>query len=88
MQDIPDMKPAIPYICAMGVLGIVLSFLVIIGASKIPRCMIYSMIVITFVLLVVGIIASVLLKAYIMAVVIAIVLAVWLCILCCLRKQL
>jgi hypothetical protein len=88
MKDIPNMRPAIPIICAMGALGIVLSFLVIIGASKIPKCMIYSMIAITFVLLVIGIIVSIIFKVYTMAIIIAIVLAVWLCIFCCLKKQL
>jgi hypothetical protein len=88
MKDIPNMRPAIPYILAMGVLAIVLSFLVIIGASKIPKCMIYSMIVITFVLLVVGIVVSVIFKVYAMAITIGIVLAIWICIFCCLRKQL
>lgn len=82
------MKPAIPYVFAMGALAIILAFLVIIGVSRIPKCMIYSMIVITFLLLVVGIAISVIYKVYAMAITLGIVLAIWLCIFCCLRKQL
>jgi len=88
MKDIPNMKPAIPIILGMGALAIILSFLVIIGASKIPKCMIYSMIAITFILMILGIVVSIIYKVYVMAIIIAVVLAIWLCIFCCLRKQL
>lgn len=82
------MTPAIPYIVAMGAFAIILAFVVIILTSKAPKCMIYSMIVLNFVLLLGGIVSSIIFQVYQAALILGIVMAVWACVLFCLRKQL
>ena len=53
------MASAIPYICLMGLFSLILSVVLVIAISKIPRIVIYGMIVLTFVLIAVGIVGGI-----------------------------
>lgn len=55
----PSMASAIPYICLMGLFSLILSVVLVIAISKIPRIVIYGMIVLTFVLIAVGIVGGI-----------------------------
>ncbi len=57
-SQFPNLLPAVPYIILMSIFALVLSLVIVIAISKIPKVMIYGIMVLTFFLIVGGIVGG------------------------------
>lgn len=76
-RPFPSLTGAIPYICLMGIFSLILSIVLVIAISKIPKIVIYGTIAITFILIVVGIIAGLVTGVVALAIACAVFGLVW-----------
>lgn len=91
MNEFPDLLKAVPFIILMSVFALILCVLIVIAISKIPKVVIYGMLVMTFLLVVIGIIAGVVLGLMELVIICAIFGLIWgilvAVLLCCFRDQ-
>lgn len=87
----PNLIPAIPAIIIMGLFSLVVSLVIIIAISKFAKCLVYSMIGITFLIIFGGIIAGPILQIYELTAISAFIGIIWFISLavlfCCFRGQ-
>jgi len=57
-ESFPDLLQALPWIIFMSIFALVLSLVLVIAISKIPKIIIYSLIGFTFLLIVAGIVGG------------------------------
>lgn len=81
------MKPAIPTIIGMIILSIILAIVFMCLLSKFPKCMFYSMLAFTAIVLIVLTIVMFVSGAIVVGVILLILLLLYGCFLCCSREQ-
>ena len=85
--DLENLKPAIPTIVGMIGLAIVLSIIFMCMLSRFPKCMFYTMLILTAILLIALIIAMFAAGSIVGGVLLLIVLLIYGCFLCCCREE-
>lgn len=87
----PSLSGAIPYILMMGLFSLILSVVLVIAISKIPKFVIYGTIIVTFILIVIGFIGGLVIGEPALSIVCGIFGLVWTLLVvimfCCWRQQ-
>ena len=84
--DIENLKPAIPTIVGMIALAIVLSIIFMCMLSRFPKCMFYTMLIFTAIILIALTIAMFVAGSVVGGIILLIVLLIYGCFLCCSRE--
>lgn len=91
MNEFPNLLQAAPYIILMSVFALVLSLVIVIAISKVPKVIIYGLIVFTFLLIAAGIIGGLVMGVMELAIVCGIFGLIWgilvAVMFCCFKEQ-
>jgi hypothetical protein len=88
----PSLSGAIPYILLMALFSLILSVVLVIAISKVPKVVVYGTIILTFILIVVGFIAGLIIGEIALTIICGVFGFIWtilaLVMFCCWRDQL
>ncbi len=83
----PDLTPALPHIIGMSALAFILSIVIVLLTAKAPKCMVYTMAIIVFILMITLTILLISMGQIGGAIIILITLAILGCFIYCSRDQ-